>query len=177
MGTDAESGSYSPTRHLPGRVSECYGWASFGWWFATPGGLLVGAMDENNDLDRVLDKISEVWTTKTLEDLRREAEKEDTGVKFDSFRAAAGQRFVIILCATGSAQIERLERVFDFGDDEKIEDWSTLTLGMLLARAVPAARLLFESRRDSRGRRNAVALIAAEPDSIRMLEKLFTMPA
>lgn len=122
-------------------------------------------------------QLAKNWGTKTLEDLRIEAEREATGIAFESIRADGGQRFVVILCATDIDQIARLERAFNFVDDPDSEDWSTVSLATLAVRMMRnGGGLRFESLRDEYSRRSALALIAADPDSIRMIEAVFEMP-
>lgn len=129
------------------------------------------------DLIELATRVAKVWTSKTLEDLRVEAERGDSGISFDSIRADNGRRFMVVLCVADIDQIARLETGLDLIDDNATEDWNTLTLATLAMRAASnGGSLRFESQRDEFGRRSALALIAADPHSISLLENIFEMP-
>ena len=56
-------------------------------------------------------------------------------------------------------------------------DWKTTRVGDLLARAIASGRRrAYEALRDPAGNLSAVALIAADPDYIRMLEHILVLP-
>jgi hypothetical protein len=130
-----------------------------------------------NNLVQFAKQLANAWGGKTLEELRVEAEGEVTGIKFESVRADGGQRFIIILCLTDLDQIAKLEAKLDLADDNEPEDWNNVTLAELASRMVRnGGSLRFESLKDEFGRRSALALIAADPDSVSMVENLFNMP-
>ena len=111
-----------------------------------------------------------------MEQLCIDAEREATGIAFESIRIKDGKRSIIVMCVTGIDQITRLEKAFDLVDDNIIEDWNTLTLGDVAARAARGSGFCFEALRDESGRRSALVLIAAEPRSINILESAFSLP-
>lgn len=62
-------------------------------------------------------------------------------------------------------------------DDGVNEDWNTLSLGTLVMRASACPNgLAFEPLRGSGDEWLALALIAAVPDSVQMLETVFELP-
>ena len=137
----------------------------------------LGSLGDFAMIDQLATMLLNTWAKKSLEELRVQAEREHTGIAFESVRADRGQRFMLVLCATDIDQIALLERAFNFVDDGVTEDWNTVTLAHLAMRLMRnGGGLRFESRRDEYGRRNALALIAAEPDSIRTVEGIFKMP-
>ena len=137
----------------------------------------LGATTTMQDLIEFAAIIAKKWTNKTLEDLRVEAERADTGIMFDAVRSSTGGRALIVACVTDLDQISRLEKALDLVDDGITEDWNTLSLSEVSMRSWRAGGLCFESLRDEYGRRSALALIAASPDSIRIIEAIFEMPA
>ena len=122
-------------------------------------------------------KIIDSWASKTLEDLRCDAVLEETGIAYEAVRFPKGKRVCLVMCVTGHDQILRLRGAVDFIDDGVHEDWGTLSLGTVLMRAsVLPHGLAFEPLRRGGDEWLAFALIAAEPDSVTMLEALFDLP-
>jgi hypothetical protein len=120
--------------------------------------------------------LAKTWGSKTLEDLRVEAEKEQTGIAFESMRAQVGQRFMIIICLTDVDQITLIEKALDLVDDGVEEDWSTLTLAAIAMRTAKGVGFAFESQRDEYKRRSALVLAATEPQSVKLMETMFALP-
>ena len=130
-----------------------------------------------NNIDQLAQMLLNTWARTSLGELRVKAEREATGIAFESVRADRGQRFMLVLCATDIDQIALLERAFNFVDDGVTEDWNTVTLAHLAMRLMRnGGGLRFESLKDEFGRRSALALIAADPNSIRIIEGIFKMP-
>ena len=121
------------------------------------------------DIEEAAQQIRDTWTNKTLADLRNEAERESIGMVYESFRLDTGQRIVLMLCLTDVDQIQTLEHGFELRDDGTQEDWNTLTLGEVFRRTVLGSGIAFESLRDEYGRRAALVICAAEPQSIERL--------
>ena len=94
---------------------------------------------------------------------------------YESFGLDAGQPLVLMLCLTDIDQIQTLERGFELRDDGTQEDWNTLTLGEVFRRTVLGSGIAFESSRDEYGRRAALVICAAEPQSIERLYVLFNL--
>jgi hypothetical protein len=129
-----------------------------------------------SDLLKFAALFANAWGDKTLEELRCEADREETEIAFEALRASEGQRFMIVACVTDIDQIARLEQVLDLVDDNLKEDWNTLTLADVAMRSARVGGMCFEALRDEYGRRSALALIAVDPRSIRMVETLFELP-
>ena len=125
------------------------------------------------DIEEVAQQIRDEWNNKTLAEFRIEAERESTGMVYESFRLDAGQRLVLMLCLTDIDQIQTLERGFELRDDGTQEDWNTLTLGEVFRRTVLGSGMAFQSLRDEYGRRAALVICVAEPRSIERLSVLF----
>ena len=121
------------------------------------------------DIEEAAQQIRDTWNNKTLTDLRNEAERESIGMVYESLRLDAGQRLVLMLCLTDIDQIQALEVGFELSDDSTQEDWNTLTLGEVFRRTVLGSGIAFESLRDEYGRRAALVICAAEPQSIERL--------
>jgi hypothetical protein len=127
------------------------------------------------DIEEAAQQIRDKWNNKTLAEFRIEAERENTSMVYESFRLDAGQRLVLMLCLTDIDQIQSLERGFELSDDSTQEDWNTLTLGEVFRRTVLGSGIAFESLRDDYGRRAALVICAAEPQSIQRLYVLFNL--
>ena len=70
------------------------------------------------DIEEAAQQIRDEWNNKTLAEFRIEAERETSGMVYESFGLDAGQRLVIILCLTDIDQIQTLEHGFELRDDE-----------------------------------------------------------
>jgi hypothetical protein len=127
------------------------------------------------DIEEVAQQIRDEWNNKTLAEFRIEAERQKTGMVYESFGLDAGQRLVLMLCLTDIEQIQTLERCFELKDDGTQEDWNTLTLGEVFRRTVLGSGIAFESSREEYGRRAALVLCAAEPQTIDRLYVLFNL--
>lgn len=127
------------------------------------------------DIEEVAQQIRDKWSNKTLAEFRIEAERESSGMVYESFRPDTGQRLVLVLCLTDIDQIQTLERGFELRDDGIEEDWNTLTLGEVFRRTVLGSGIAFESLRDEYGRRAALVICTAEPQSIARLRALFNL--
>ncbi len=129
-------------------------------------------------ISRSILKVVQSWSARTLEDLRCDAVLEDTGIAYTAMRAPNGKRICMAMCVTGDDQIRRLREAIDLVDDGVHEDWCTLSLGeMLMRSSVMPNALAFEPLRGSGDEWLAFALIAAVPDSVRMLEVFFDLPS
>jgi|GEM_PF-2222682 len=117
------------------------------------------------------------WEDKTLAQMRDEALLEENGTVFESLRVDNGPRLMLIICVTEPEQIEIVERAVNLADDKPPSDWETSTLQEMALTTVKAAGLSYEDLHDAYGKRIAVALCATSPDSLRILETLFEMPA
>ncbi|HEV2328075.1 MAG TPA: hypothetical protein VGY56_04715 [Verrucomicrobiae bacterium] len=71
------------------------------------------------------------WGKTSLEELRIQADRNNSGVAFESVRADDGNRLMIALCATDIDQIALLEKNFDFVEDGVKKDWNALSLVQL----------------------------------------------
>lgn len=127
------------------------------------------------NIEQAAQQIRDSWNNQTLAELRIEAERESTGRVHESFRLDAGQRLVLMLCLTDIEQIQTLERGFELRDDGTEEDWNKLTLGEVFRRTVLGSGIAFESSRDEYGRRVALVICAAGPESIERLYGLFNL--
>jgi hypothetical protein len=127
------------------------------------------------DIEEAAQQIRDTWNNKTLADLRNEAERESTGMIYESFCLDTGQRIVLMLCLTDVDQFRTLQRGFALRHDGTEEDWNTLTLGEVFRRTVLGSGIAFESLRDEYGRIAALIICAAEPESIERLTLLFSL--
>lgn len=127
------------------------------------------------DIEEAAQQIRDKWNNKTLAEFRSEAERESTGMVYESFRLDTGQRLVLMLCLTDLDQVQTLQRGFQLRDDVSQEDWNTLTLGEVFRRTILGSGIAFESSRDEYGRRAALVICAAEPQSIERLYVLFNL--
>ena len=117
------------------------------------------------------------WGKTQLEDLRIQADRETSGIAFESTRADDGKRLMIVLGATDIDQIALLEKNFDFVDDGITKDWNALSLARLAMHLMQnGGGSRFMTRRDEYQRRNALALIAIDPAPIRIIETVFKLP-
>ena len=119
-----------------------------------------------------LKEFSRKWSTRTLEDFRGQAVLEESGISYEAL-VADGKRMFLALCVTGEKSLGRLLQQLDMVDDGKEEDWNNFSLGTMLERTMQTGGLGFEPLRGSGGTFLAIALMAAGPDSVVKLERLF----
>jgi hypothetical protein len=111
------------------------------------------------------------WGAQTLEELRTEAAAEPNKLAFASLRAN-GRRFCMVVCIADMAQAFG-GRTVTFSDDCPVLDWSACTLAEAVLLAAPTTFVFpIRSASDS----NALALIAAGPDSMASMGELFVLP-
>ena len=135
------------------------------------------ATNTMNNIDQLATALLNTWAKKTLEELRVEAERETSGIAFDAVRVNNKQRILVALCATDIDQIAMFEKAFRLvGSPPTSANWNTTTLAHVAMDAMRRGGFSFESRRDEFGRLSALALVAADPDSMRMMESVFKFP-
>jgi hypothetical protein len=127
------------------------------------------------DIEEAAQQIHDKWNNKTLAEFRIEAERENTGMVYESFCLNSDQRLVLMLCLTAIDQIQTLERDFELRDDGTQEDWNALTLGEVFRRTILGSGMASESLRDEYGRRAALVICAAEPQLIERLYSSFDL--
>jgi hypothetical protein len=112
------------------------------------------------------------WGAATLADLQASAVNAPSGTAFTAVRVAGGPRSVLVVCITDIDQIARVERAVELADDAKAEDWATFTLRDFVSPCAMGTGIVFEALRDEYGRRSSLALGAADPHSITIVEAL-----
>lgn len=122
-----------------------------------------------------MDNVVKLWTRRTLEDLRQDADRAEDSIAFDAIRAADSRRIVVAVCVADIDQISRLEPLLRSWLDVGEERWESVTLSDFMTRAVAAREVVFTSVRDEYGRRSALALICATPDSVARIESVFKL--
>jgi hypothetical protein len=127
--------------------------------------------------DQLLALLKERWGPKTLADLRDEAVLEDNGTVFESLRVDNGPRLLLVVCVTNGEQIEIIERAISLGEDKPPANWDTSTLQEMVVTTIKAGGLTYEDLHDAYGKRIAVTLCATGPDSMKIVEALFKLPA
>lgn len=128
--------------------------------------------DRRNPFEKSAALVTKALGARTLETLRAQAEGETSGCAFDAVRVLNGPRLVIVVCFTRPDQIERVRRLFDFGDAGPDGDWSSVALVDLVLRIGLGAGRGFEAKLAADGTWSALAVIAAEPLSITRIEAL-----
>ncbi len=123
-------------------------------------------------MEEILRWLDETWGAKTLAELREETFAEPTGLVYTSLRLSPGSRVALLLCATGDDWLDLLTRIFDFDSKGKSEDWTELTVFDVTVRTIKGSGIGFEDCFDGEGKRSAIVLIATEPRSIEILEKV-----
>lgn len=121
--------------------------------------------------------LQERWGSKTLGELHSQALLEKTGLMFDAVREAQGRRFLLAMCVTGSNEVAMLSKVFEFDFTGPTENWENFTLlEMCMRNVAGGGGLCFEPYKDSDGVASALVLMATDPKSMAILEKVFTLP-
>lgn len=127
------------------------------------------------DFDAALNLAGD-WGLRTLGELHRAAEAEPEGVAFSALRVGK-TRTVLVVCVVRPDLIEYLSATAELTEPDTGDQWDRVALAELLAEAMASGQGSRTLRADNRASRlSAVALTAATPDSIRMLEKVFVLP-
>jgi hypothetical protein len=129
-----------------------------------------------SNIEQMSEALMQSWGAKTLDALRRQARAGATGVAFDAIRAAGGQRLVIAIGVTKKVPIAVLQKAFPLVDGGAPEDWTRLTLIEATMRAAAGPGVVFKSLKNSSGELSDAILIAAEPRSIAIIERIFRLP-
>jgi hypothetical protein len=82
----------------------------------------------------------------------------------------------MVMCVTGEENIALVGHAFRFVDDGIEEDWRALTLADVLLRTSRAGGFCFEVFTGGGTSPLAVALIAADPDSVAKIGLVFDLP-
>jgi len=127
-------------------------------------------------IDAAAQTIMSKWGNKTLSMLHDEAIHDASGMAFESIRVAEGERIFLVLCATRHDDIEKLEGVFDFEGDGDRSDWQTCTLADMVLNTGYGTGLSYEALIISKGERLAIALCAANPNAVKVLQAVLTFP-
>ncbi len=125
----------------------------------------------------------EKFKGQTLEDLRKQAISEETGIRFSAVRAEDGPRYLVVLCVTKRDDIHRLMVGLRLDRFPPIrQDWSSMVLYDLVVMTMQgmhsgkSSGLLAVPRFSTGSTPDAVALICVGLDSVTKLESLFEMP-
>ncbi len=129
-----------------------------------------------SNIEQMSEALMQSWGAKTLDALRRQARAGATGVAFDAIRAAGGQRLVIAIGVTKKVPLAVLQKAFPLVDGGAPEDWTRLTLIEATMRAAVGPGVVFKSLKNSSGELSDAILIAAEPRSIAIIERIFRLP-
>ena len=129
-----------------------------------------------SNIEQMSEALMQSWGAKTLDALRRQARAGATGVAFDAIRAAGGQRLVIAIGVTKKVPLAVLQKAFPLVDGGAPEDWTRLTLIEATMRAAAGPGVVFKSLKNSSGELSDAILIAAEPRSIAIIERIFRLP-
>ena len=129
-----------------------------------------------SNIAQMSEALMQSWGAKTLDALRRQARAGATGVAFDAIRAAGGQRLVIAIGVTKKVPLAVLQKAFPLVDGGAPEDWTRLTLIEATMRAAAGPGVVFKSLKNSSGELSDAILIAAEPRSIAIIERIFRLP-
>ena len=130
------------------------------------------------NLDQMAQLVMNEFGDATLADLRAEAQRETTGIKFRSLRVAGGQRLFLVACLTQPLHVVGFETVLglDYGARSS-RDWGSLSLLSLFRDYVGVSDLGFEVQRDHLEQPVALALIASHPSSMQTLSSILSLPA
>ena len=128
-------------------------------------------------LDQATDLFTKKWGAKTLDDFRQDALREANGIVFESMRAENGPRIILVVCVTAQEKLPIFERGLHLREEDVTTlDWTSTTLGDVLLKMGPDAGLRYEDLKDQMGRRIALILFAMDPQSVALVEKMFTFP-
>jgi hypothetical protein len=119
------------------------------------------------------------WKTITLEHMRQQALDTAEGVTFRALRGSDGCRIVVVVCFVDPDRLATMELAPD-GNALRWSEWRNAHISDLVAGALVAGHVtthvLSANRESTNPSISALALIAADPDSIVKLTSLFVIP-
>ncbi len=128
------------------------------------------------DYEQTVAFLTKQWGTKTLNSFREEAKLEKIGTAFESLRGEGGQRLMVVMCLTAADQIAIIEKVMDLSEEAPPADWNSLTLAEMAIRTSKSQGLSYEDLFDASGKRISITLCATAPESMGILQRLFSFP-
>lgn len=132
--------------------------------------------DDSSRLGTFIREVEREWGAKTLDDFRREAEKELNGSAFQAVRPQGGQWTAILVCMTGQNEIKSAEGIFDFSDEFPAADWKTKSLASVARDSRKAGGIAYEDIIGEDGERSALAICATTPEMVSIFERVFRLP-
>jgi hypothetical protein len=129
-----------------------------------------------SNIEQMGETLMKSWGAKTLEAFRQQAKAAPTGVVFDAIRSAERKRLMLVICATKKEQIAALEKAFQLAASGAPDDWTKLSLLEIAMRAAAVQGVFSKSLKNSAGEISDVILVSAEPHSIALIERMFSMP-
>lgn len=128
------------------------------------------------NFDVELERISNEWASVSFENLYQRALDAAGGVSFSSLRVSAGPRMFLVVCFADPDLIDSMV-VDPSMQYRQSTDWKNLFISDAVVDAFRTGNVEGFVRLDNTGRKSALALIAATPDSITKLGQLITLPA
>jgi len=127
--------------------------------------------------DKITKLVFKEWGKQTLEDLRVEASKEETGLKYVTIRVDRGMRFILIVCAAKPEPINALSRMFKFPQSaEGRKNWLEYSLVDFALDTLKGSLLAYQDANDERDGLAAIALCVIRQDVVKLLEDALTLP-
>ncbi len=125
-----------------------------------------------NHLAAIESALEKEWGGKTLATLHDAASKEFNGTCFSALRFGNGRRCVLAACVTGAHEIGKALPALRAAKELSFGEWAFASLIEVAGRTMLAGGLCYVARRES-NRLTALVFIAADPDSLTMIEALF----
>lgn len=125
------------------------------------------------DFEELIQRMTLRWNEMSLRTLEDEARREPTGIKFEAVRIDGGVRMMIAIVVTEPGLMSRVS--VRPQEEATREQWDG-ALGRRFMEAFAARGLMILHRGFSgEGSSRAVALIAADPDSMAKITELFDL--
>ena len=128
-----------------------------------------------NDIERIAEQLDALWGGQTLATLRDEASRELNGTCFKAQRTPDGPRRFLLICVTGEHEQRKAGKLSP-KTQVAFGDWSRVSIFEAVFRAMTAGGFIYGFDSESSHSPPALVFIAALPDSITVLERVFALP-
>ena len=128
-----------------------------------------------SDIERIAAELDALWGGQTLATLRDEAASELNGTCFKSLRTPNGPRRFLLTCVTGEYEQRKAGKLSP-NTQVTFGDWSSVSIFEAVFRAMTAGGFIYAFDSESSHNPPALVFIAAVPDSITVLERVFALP-
>lgn len=116
------------------------------------------------------------WGGVFLRALHQQSLDAADGLAFQALNSEAGIRTLLVVCTTNPAQIQAADEALSPNPVARAVEWESYSVAEMVFKTDKGNGLSHQEQRDGSGR-TALVCCATRPEPVRMLERLFDLPA